>query len=57
MTTKVIPMGVYKAIARFERAVDRLAFRGSFPPEERPKIDAEYQAAKANLLTKIQSAL
>ena len=52
-----IPMTVFKALARFERAVELVAFKGAGPPEQHPLIDEEYRLSKESLLFKIRKAM
>ncbi len=38
------------AVTRFERAVDALAFKGAYHPDDHEDIERRYTLAKANLL-------
>ncbi len=38
------------AVTRFERAVDALAFKGAYQPDDHEDIERRYTLAKANLL-------
>ena len=52
-----IPMAVFKAIARFERAAVAYPFKGSKTPAERVIIEKEYEMARQNLILKIKKAI
>ena len=52
-----IPMTVYKAIARFEQAIELSIMKGMYPPENHSKIEEEYRLSKESLLLKIRKVV
>lgn len=52
-----LPVHLNKAIKRFEDAAIAWSWNGSADAEDRPGIEAEYEAAKLNLRNKFKDLL